>query len=186
MSWKNKALDSNTDKLQTAKENVALVVAEKDRQSLELISFQRANKDLKAQLRDFDRRMKESKSRCKVAEEKVGYYKFAEYTTKVVDIYKSSPEFEEFSMNFNSYDRGCVHILRQLHQYIPDKPLMCRAYKGSFADPKFRGGCSFALFTESELEEIAAANQKAGGIGVRRHQCHLLWRSCVTNYEVHR
>lgn len=94
LSWKNKALDSATDKLQTAEENVALVIAEKDRQSANLISFQKANEDLKAQLWDFDKIMMESKSKCRVAEEKVGYYESVEYTAKVVDIYKSSSKFE--------------------------------------------------------------------------------------------
>lgn len=44
---KDKALDSVEEKLRSAEENVALVVAEKDKQSLDLSSFQRANEDLK-------------------------------------------------------------------------------------------------------------------------------------------
>lgn len=35
---------------------------------------------------------------------------------------------------------------------------MCQAYD---ADPKFRGGSNSALFTESELEKVAATDQKA-------------------------
>lgn len=37
--------------------------------------------------------------------------------------------------------------------------------KGSFANPKFKGSCSFAPFTKSELEEVAATDGK-----VRRHE----------------
>lgn len=84
-SWKNKTLDSTAKKLQTAKENITLV-AEMDRQSACLTSFQRANEDLKVQLQNIDRRMKESESRSRVAEEKVGYYESVEYTAKVVNI----------------------------------------------------------------------------------------------------
>lgn len=98
MSWKDKALD---------------LVAEKDKQSTDLHSFQRANEDLKAQLRDFDERVKESESRCLVAEKKVSYYESTEYTAKVVDIYISSPKHEEelFKQSNSFYDKGCAHIL---------------------------------------------------------------------------
>lgn len=39
LTWKDKALDSTTEKLSTGKENVALVVAEKDKQSADLAPF---------------------------------------------------------------------------------------------------------------------------------------------------
>lgn len=48
LSWKNKALDSAAKKLRIAEENVVLVVAEKNKQSADLTSFQNANKYLKA------------------------------------------------------------------------------------------------------------------------------------------
>lgn len=69
------------------------------------------------QLRDFDRRLKESESRCRVVEGKVGCYEPAEYTAKVADIYKSSLKFKEkFFVKSNTYyDRGCAHILCQFH-----------------------------------------------------------------------
>lgn len=50
LSWKDNALDSAAEKLRTAEENMALVVAEKDKQSADLTSFKKANEDLKAQL----------------------------------------------------------------------------------------------------------------------------------------
>lgn len=40
--------------------------------------------------------------------------------------------------------------------------MICRAYEGSFADPEFKEGSSFAPFTESKLEEIAATDLKVG------------------------
>lgn len=95
LSWKNKTLDSTAEKLQIARENVVLVVVEKDRQSTEMISFQWANEDLNVQFQNFDRKTKKLESRCRASEEKVGYYKSTEYNTKVVDIYKSSLVFEE-------------------------------------------------------------------------------------------
>lgn len=112
MSWKDKALDSTAEKLCIAEESVALVVPEKDKQSADLTSFQKANEDLKVKLRDIDRKLKESESWCKVVENKVFYYESTEYTTKVVNIYQSSPKFEEELFNKSNvfYDRGCAHI----------------------------------------------------------------------------
>lgn len=59
LSWKDKALDSKVEKLRTTKENLALVVVEKDKQSAGLTAFQKANENLKVQLQGFDRRLKE-------------------------------------------------------------------------------------------------------------------------------
>lgn len=93
--------------------------------------------------------------RCREADNKVLYYESAEYTAKVVDIYRGSSAYEdELFEKFNAFfDRGCAHILRQFHQHIPDKALMCRVYESSYADPEFKSGCDFVPYTESELEE---------------------------------
>lgn len=48
LSAKRKALDFAEERLHSVKENVALVVAEKDKQSSDMMCFQRANEDLKA------------------------------------------------------------------------------------------------------------------------------------------
>lgn len=110
LSWKNKALDSATDKLSSAKENVAMVIAEKDKQSTDLISFQQVNEDLKAQLRDFNQKLKDLESQCRAAEAKVAHYESAEYTAKVVDIYWNSPEFEDelYEKSSAFYERGVL------------------------------------------------------------------------------
>lgn len=127
-----------------------------------MMSYQKANEDLKVQLRDFDRRLKEVESRCRASDSKVAYYESMEYTTKVVDAY-SFPQNLKTSSTIDvvvSYERGCAHILCQFYHLIPDKALMCRAFEGSYANPEFRSCCDFVLFTESELPEIAAADQK--------------------------
>lgn len=92
----------------------------------------------------------------------MSYYESAEYTAKVV--YRSSPKYkdEPYEKSNAFYDRGCAHILRQFHQLIPNKALMCRVYGNSYTDPEFRGGCDFVPFIESELAEIAAADLKEG------------------------
>lgn len=81
---------------------------------------------------------------------------FGEHAAKVVRDYRSSPAFEEeFFVKSNAYfDRSCTHILCQFHQYIPNKALMCRAFERPFTNHEFRGNCSFAPFTNSELEGL--------------------------------
>lgn len=76
-------------------ETVSLVMAEKDKQSIDLLSFQGANENLKVQLRDLDKRLKESETKYKEAEKKVIYCEFGEYTTRIVDIFQHTPEYDE-------------------------------------------------------------------------------------------
>lgn len=117
-----------------------------------MTSFQNANEDLKVQLRNLDRKLKEAEVKCRDVDNKVAYYESAKYTAKDVDIYQGSSEYQdELFEKSNSFDRSCAHILCQFHQYIPDKMLMCRAYKGSYMDPEFRSGCDFVPYTEGEL-----------------------------------
>lgn len=97
-----------------------------------------------------------------MAENKASYYESAEYIAKVVDTYQSSHEFEEelYEKSNAFYDRSCAHILRQFHQFILDKALMCRAYESSYANLEFRNGCNFIPFTESELSKIVVTDLK--------------------------
>lgn len=108
LSIKNKALNSIEEKFQIAKENVALVVAKKDKQSSDLMSFQKVNEDIKAQLHNFDRRLKDAELRCVASDSKVVYYEFADYTAKVVDIYQSSLAYKDelYSKCNGFYERG--------------------------------------------------------------------------------
>lgn len=102
--------------------------------------------------------------KCRDADNKVAYYEPAKYTAKVVDIYQGSSEYQDelFEKSNSFFDQSCAHILCQFQQYIRDKMLMYRAYKGSYMDPNFRGGCVFVPYTEGELQEIADFDMKAG------------------------
>lgn len=103
------------------------------------MSFQKANKDLKAQLRDFDWWLNDAESRGKTSDSKVTYYESADYTAKVVHIYRTSPNFEDelYRRCNHFYERGCTHILCQFHHLITNKALMCREFEGSYANPEF-------------------------------------------------
>lgn len=92
------------------------------------------------------------------------YLDSSEYTTYVVDVYWSSSEYEEdvFKQATDFYEWSCAHVLCQLHHLIPDKALPCRIFEGSYANPNFKSVCDFILFTQSELAEIAAYDEKEG------------------------
>lgn len=55
LSMKSKFLDFVEEKLKSSEENMTLVIHEKEKQSLELISFKNANEDLKTQLWDLNK-----------------------------------------------------------------------------------------------------------------------------------
>lgn len=95
LSTKDKALDSVEEKLCSTEENMALVVAEKDKQSSDLMSFQRENEHLKVQLRDLDKLLKEVESKSWAAKAEVVYMKLGAYTPKVMDVYRGSSEYKE-------------------------------------------------------------------------------------------
>lgn len=80
LSSKDKTLDFAEEKLRSAEENVALVVEKKDKQSSDLMSFQQANEDLKVQLRDLDKGLKEAELKGQAAESRVAYLESGVYT----------------------------------------------------------------------------------------------------------
>lgn len=70
-------------------------MAEKDKQSVDLLSIQGTNKNLKVQLRDLDKRLKESETKYREAKKKVVYYEFSEYTTRIVAIFWHTLDYDE-------------------------------------------------------------------------------------------
>lgn len=144
-------------------ENLALVI---DKQSEELTLYKNANEDLKAQLRDQDKKLNESEARYRTTVDKIKYYESTGYTVKVIDISQGTPEYDQelFNKCNTFFNRGCAHILWQFHQYIYDKTLMCQAYVGTYADPRFRDGCDLVPYTEDELKEITDLDQSEGRV----------------------
>lgn len=84
----------------------------------------------------------------------------------MIDISQGTPEYDQelFNKCNTFFDRGCAHILRQFHQYIYDKTLMCQAYVGTYADPRFRDGCDLVPYTEDELKEITDLDRSEGRV----------------------
>lgn len=121
LSVKQKSLDFAEEKLKDIEENMALVIYEKEKPSSKLISFRNANEDLKAQLRSFEKKLKETEKdlvvKYKVAADEVEYYKSSGYTTKIIEIFHASSEYQDelFDKSNTFFDRGCAHILFQFH-----------------------------------------------------------------------
>lgn len=108
--------------------------------------------------------MKESETKYKTAVDKINCYESTEYTAKVVNVYRGTLEYEEelFVRCKGFFYRGCVHVLRAFHQYIPDKTLMCRIYDSNYPNPNFRNGCDFVPYTKNEIKEIYDLDQSEG------------------------
>lgn len=100
--------------------------------------------------------------------DKVQYFKSEEYTTKVLDIFKSSKVYQSelFDKAIPFYNYGATHILRQFHQFIPDKRLMCKAFESSFAEKEFRSGADFVPFSEEEMKEIQDVDVQSGEVWI--------------------
>lgn len=83
--------------------------------------------------------MKEAESKNRATEARVTYLESGDYTAKVVDVYRSSSKYEEevYKQAIGFYERGCAHVLRQLHHLVPDKASLCRIFEGSYAHPQF-------------------------------------------------
>lgn len=156
MSSKCSDLESYESKLRSAKEILALVIEQKEKQSKELGSYKRANKDLKAQLRDQGKNLKEVESQCRSKAERIKFLESLEYTSGVINVFRESEEFgDEVSKKSNGFfERGCAHVLRNFHHCITDRARMVQVYLGTPTDPRFKDGCDFVPFTKEEIQEI--------------------------------
>lgn len=97
LAAKQESLNSAEDKLKASEENMALVINENDKQSAELTLFWNANEDIKAKLRDLEKRLAETEkgltAKYRLIAIEVEYYKLAEYTNKVIEIFRTSSEY---------------------------------------------------------------------------------------------
>lgn len=104
LSAKSKSLDTIEEKLRSSEENMTLIIDKKDKQYEELTSYKSANEDLKVQLLDLDKKLKESEAKYRVVVDRINYYESAEYTAKVIDIFHGSPEYDnELFVKSNSF-----------------------------------------------------------------------------------
>lgn len=104
LSAKSKSLDTIEEKLRSSEENMTLIIDKKDKQYEELTSYKSANEDLKVQLLDLDKKLKESEAKYRVVVDRINYYESVEYTAKVIDIFHGSPEYDnELFVKSNSF-----------------------------------------------------------------------------------
>lgn len=90
LSSKLSDLELSESKLKSAEENLAQVIKQKDKQSDKLNSYKRANEDLKAQLREQDKKLKESEAKCRTQAERIKFLESLEYTSGVINVFRES------------------------------------------------------------------------------------------------
>lgn len=59
-------------------------------------------------------------------------------------------------------DRGIVHAIRQLHQFVPDKKILLDVYENNFDAEACRKGANFVPFQEKELAALRALDAGKG------------------------
>lgn len=166
LSSKCSDLETSESKLKSTEENLALVIEQKDKQSDELDLYKRANEDLKAQLCEQSKKLKETEAKCRTQTERIKFLESLEYTAGVIKVFRESEEYgdEVFKKSNVFFERGCAHVLRNFHQCITDRKRMVHVYLGTPADPCFRDGCDFVPYTEEEMQEIVEMDQSEGRV----------------------
>lgn len=166
LSSKCSELELSETKLKSAEENLAAVIEQKEKQSDQLIVCTRSNEDLKSQLSEQGKSLKEIEAKCRDQAERIKFLESAEFTAGVIQTFRDSEEYgdEVFKKSNTFFERGCAHAFRNFHQLIPDKQKMVEVYLGIAVDPQFRNGSDFVPFTEEEMQEIKEMDQNEGRV----------------------
>lgn len=83
------------------------------------------------------------------AQEELNYCKSDNFRNQVIDDFKSVGEFVKKVGNEAAtfLDKGCVHIIRQLHHHFQDKSILLQALEANFDDEIYRGETDFVPYT---------------------------------------
>lgn len=97
-------------------------------------------------------------------QEELAYCKSENFKKNRIDNYKSSEEYEsENSREASSYlDKGCVHIIHQLHHHFEDKSILLKAFEANFDNMACRRGANFVTYTIKEMEDLKGKDEKRG------------------------
>lgn len=151
-------------KLKSAEENLAAVIEQKDEQSDRLNVCQKSNEELESQLREQSKCLEEAEAKCRSQEERIKFLESGDFTAGVIQTFRESEAYadEVFTKSNAFFERGCAHVFRNFHQFIPDKQKMVEVYLGIAVEPQFREGSGFVPFTEEEMREIKEMDQNEG------------------------
>lgn len=97
-------------------------------------------------------------------QEELAYCKSGNFKKNRIENYKSSEEYEsENSREASSYlDKGCVHIIHQLHHHFEDKSVLPKAFEANFDSKACRRGADFVTYTVKEMETLKGKDEKRG------------------------
>lgn len=89
-------------------------------------------------------------------QDELDYYKFENFKKHIINDFKSHGEFVLVAGKeaISFVDKGCVHIIRQLHHHFQDKSVLLQAYEANFDDDICRGGSDFVPYTSEELDAL--------------------------------
>lgn len=89
-------------------------------------------------------------------QEELTYCKLENYKKNIIDDFKSSAKYNaEMGREVGSYlDKGCVHIIRQLHPHFKDKSILLKAFETNFDNEACRWGADFVPFTAKEMDAL--------------------------------
>lgn len=89
-------------------------------------------------------------------QEELNFCKLDAFKKNIIDDFKSSTEYhEEIDCEARSFfDKGCIHIILQLHQYFKDEFILLRTYSSNFDNDVCRRGADFVPFTSEEMDAL--------------------------------
>lgn len=89
-------------------------------------------------------------------QEDLKYCKSDKFKKNIINDFKSSAVcHEEIGREVGSFlDKGCVHIIRQLHPYFEDKFVLLWAFQSNFDNVICRQGADFFPFTVEETDSL--------------------------------
>lgn len=101
-----------------------------------------------------------------VVQEELAYCKSENYKENIINDYKSFAEYnEKIGREAGSYlDKGCVHIICQLHHHCEDKSILLRAFEANFDNEVCRRGADFVPYTTEEMDALREKDQRRGRV----------------------
>lgn len=74
----------------------------------------------------------------------------------MIDNFKGSEDFgKELRKEVITFlEKGCIHIIRQLHPYFEDKSVLLQAFKANFDNEACHKGADFVPYTTEELDAL--------------------------------
>lgn len=89
-------------------------------------------------------------------QEELAYCKSDNFKKNIINDFKSSSKYgSEMSKEASSYlDKGCFHIIHQLHHHFMDKSILLKAFEANFDNEACRQGTDFIPYMTEDIEAL--------------------------------